>query len=194
MRAFYPLILVLLVPFCLSAQSISTAGTSFSPNLLTVEPGEVIALTILGIHDMTEVSEETWNANGTLSNGGFSFAAGTHELTLTVPGTYYYVCTVHAHMGMKGQIIVEGNTGLADRDAIPVRIVSKTVRTHMTVTGATAGSILLMYDVQGRELLRSSLTADANVAVEHIPAGVHPISIIDAKGNLLLRDKITIVH
>lgn len=71
-------------------------------------PVRKITFVVTSNHHPREVSEATWNANGTTSNGGFDFLAGTHTLTLTIPGTYYYVCVPHvASFGMKGRIIVE---------------------------------------------------------------------------------------
>jgi plastocyanin len=88
------------------AQTIDQVGFSFSPAVLAVDAGQTIMITIGSPHTFTEVTEEIWNANGNTPNGGFNFNAGTHELTLNTPGTYYYVCIPHSNSGMKGQIIV----------------------------------------------------------------------------------------
>jgi len=195
MRTFHSVALSILVPCSLSAQTITTVGTTFSPDLLVIEAGDIITVTLAGIHTMTEVSEATWNANGNTSNGGFDYSAGTHEFTIDQPGTYYYVCVPHAGMGMKGRIIVETNTSITPRaDAIPVRLLNDRTTTHLTVTGAPAGSLLVVYDVQGSELLRSSLTTGNSVSVAQLPTGVFPVSILDMHGAVLLRDKVIIAQ
>jgi len=87
--------------------TVTNAGFAFSPSLLTINAGDTVRWTINSIHNVVEVSQATWNANGNTSNGGFSlpFGGGTH--TFSTPGTYYYVCEPHASGGMKGRVIVD---------------------------------------------------------------------------------------
>ena len=87
---------------------IETQGMSFTPDEITVNILDTVHFQNLGYHNATEVDQNTWNANGTEYNGGFVYENdGWH--VFTEPGIYYYVCTPHASMGMKGKIIVEDN-------------------------------------------------------------------------------------
>jgi hypothetical protein len=65
-------------------------------------------------HNAVEVSQATWNADGTTSNGGFStpFAGGGVSPSQLTLGVHYYVCTNHASMGMKGRIFVINTVGV----------------------------------------------------------------------------------
>jgi hypothetical protein len=59
------------------------------------------------MHPTTQVSQATWNTNGTTPlPGGF----GTHTANFTIPilsmETIYFVCNNHVLEGMKGQITV----------------------------------------------------------------------------------------
>ena len=58
------------------------------------------------------MSEATWNANGTTSNGGFDLPFGGGTVVLTQVGIHYYVCVPHASLGMKGTITVNPATGI----------------------------------------------------------------------------------
>ena len=82
-------------------------GFDFSPDEIHIAPGDTIDFNIGSFHDAVEVSEETWNANDTTYNGGFRFPLGGGLLVLEELGTYYFVCTPHASLGMKGIIYVE---------------------------------------------------------------------------------------
>jgi len=87
--------------------TVTNDGFSFSPDQITINAGDTVEFVLNGIHNAVEVSETTWNANGTLSNGGFALPLGGGEVTLNEPGTYYYVCQPHVGaFGMKGRIIV----------------------------------------------------------------------------------------
>lgn len=91
-----------------TTHTISNIGSSFSPMNLTIQSGDTINFQLNSTHDAVQVSEATYNANGTTPlAGGFNIGFGGGQLVLTEPGTYYYVCTPHASFGMKGKITVE---------------------------------------------------------------------------------------
>jgi plastocyanin len=86
---------------------VTNVGFAFSPDEITINAGDTVDFQIGGSHNVVEVSEGTWNADGTTSNGGFSLPFGGGMVTLDDPGTYYYVCQPHVgSFGMKGKIIV----------------------------------------------------------------------------------------
>ena len=112
MKKTITLPLVLAVSLAAHAQTIVQTGFAFEPATLLVDAGQEITITLNAPHTATEVSEATWNANENTPNGGFNFSAGTHTLTLDVPGTYYYVCSPHAGMGMLTLIDAQGRVAL----------------------------------------------------------------------------------
>jgi plastocyanin len=85
-------------------------GNTFTPDVIQVNPGDTINFNLGIYHDVVEVSQSTWEANGNESNGGFELPFGGGTLILQEQGTYYYVCTPHASLGMKGIIYVGGVT------------------------------------------------------------------------------------
>lgn len=96
--------------------TVSSSGFTFSPATATINVGDTIKFVVGGSHTASQVSEVTWNANGsTVLSGGFDFGAGTNKFKFTEPGTYYYVCKPHAGMAMKGKIIVNGTTGVNEK-------------------------------------------------------------------------------
>jgi plastocyanin len=112
MRKFYFFAIgFILFPFAGSAtiHEVVNVGFTFSPATLTIDFGDSVDFTIGGAHQVREVSQTTWDANGnTALSGGFQTAAGGGMLLpASLPvGTHYYVCIPHASMGMKGTIIV----------------------------------------------------------------------------------------
>lgn len=179
----------------LIAQSITSSGFDWVPAELTVLAGEPITITVTGNHDMREVSEATWNANATTSNGGFDFLPGTHMLTLDVPGTYWYVCVTHvASFGMKGKIIVETNTGIPETNPGVFQVFPNPANDLLTVTTPAHGTQLSLVDVEGREVLRRSLTGSARVGIDHIAAGSYTALLLDAKGTIQDRQRIAIAR
>ena len=85
--------------------TISNLGNSFSPATLTINLGDTVVFSIAGIHNVVEVSQTTWNANGnTQLPGGFSRGFGGGMVVITTTGIHYYVCSPHASVGMKGTI------------------------------------------------------------------------------------------
>lgn len=184
------------LPFLLSAQSISTVGFTFSPALLTVQAGTDITLTIGGQHTMTEVSEATWNANGNTSNGGFNFGPGTNTLNLTIPGTYYYVCSPHANMGMKGRIVVEASTGLAEQTFDRSFTLYPNPASDELVLSTTLapGAELVLIDMQGREVLRWTVQGNDRINITQLSAGSYTAVLRDAVGTLQASGRIAITR
>jgi plastocyanin len=90
--------------------TITNSGFTFTPDNISISLGDTIKFVLGSIHDAVEVDKATWDANGTTSNGGFNIPFGGGILVLTQPGTYYYVCTNHASLGMKGIIVVNPAT------------------------------------------------------------------------------------
>lgn len=97
--------------------TITDSGFTFSPATLTIQQGDTVIFNILSEHNSVEVTQTTWNANGTTPMpGGWSLPFGggmVPQANLTV-GTHYYVCQPHVFMGMKGRIIVQMSTSVHD--------------------------------------------------------------------------------
>ncbi len=113
MKPLYTLF-VLLFPFISIAQTPTSHNVDatdymiFSPSDLTINLGDTVYFENLSSHNAVEVSEETYNSDGTASNGGFELYSDGYVVFEEV-GTHYYVCTPHVQMGMKGTITVQGN-------------------------------------------------------------------------------------
>lgn len=184
------------IPFLLSAQSISTVGFTFSPALLTVQVSTDITVTIGGQHTMTEVSEATWNANGNTSNGGFNFGPGTNTLNLTIPGTYYYVCSPHANMGMKGRIVVESSTGLAEQafDRSFTLYPNPASDELVLSTTLAPGAELVLIDMQGREVLHWTVQGNDRINITQLSAGSYTAVLRDTAGTLQASGRIAITR
>jgi plastocyanin len=89
-----------------TSYTIITLGLTFSPDTIICDVGDTINFILGGYHNAVEVSNSTWLAGGTTSNGGFSFGFGaTGQFISTTAQTYYYVCQPHVTSGMKGIII-----------------------------------------------------------------------------------------
>tara|TARA_Y100000385_G_scaffold54971_1_gene52492 strand:- start:37 stop:834 length:798 start_codon:yes stop_codon:yes gene_type:complete len=111
MKAFYTLI-ILLIPFVGYGQSsnshLITASDYmiFTPSELTIIDDDTVYFENLTTHNAIQVSEETYNSNGTeLIPNGFELYSDSF-LIFNSTGIYYYVCTPHVEMGMKGKINV----------------------------------------------------------------------------------------
>jgi len=88
--------------------TVTNQGFDFSPDSFDVRPGDTVTWTLENIHNVVEVTEATYNANGnTPKAGGFSLPFGGGSFTFNTAGTYFYVCSPHAFEGMRGKITVK---------------------------------------------------------------------------------------
>ncbi len=95
--------------------TITSPGMVFSPSTLTARVGDTILFAVSATHTATQVSQNTWNSNGTtVLPGGFDYNPGNHEYVIKPSdvGTIYYICVPHVTMGMKGRIFVEDALGV----------------------------------------------------------------------------------
>lgn len=91
-------------------------GTTFVPASIIIVLGDTIQFVIEGTHNVVEVSDTTWNANGnTPLAGGFQVPFGGGLLLPSqIYGLHYYVCNPHAQNTMKGEIIVLHHAAIAE--------------------------------------------------------------------------------
>jgi plastocyanin len=120
-KILFPFILLLLWTGNIFAGQyvVTNIGTTFSPANITINPGDTVVFSLALIHNAVEVSQSTYNANGSTSNGGFSLPLGGGSVVFATSGIFYYVCVPHASMGMKGTITVLGGAGINHVSATP---------------------------------------------------------------------------
>ena len=90
--------------FTLSSSSFSTthivqnSGFTFSPDTITIHLGDMVIFFLLSIHSAREVTQVTWNANDSVSDGGFNTPFGGGPVIPAHTGIYYlYVCKSFFH-------------------------------------------------------------------------------------------------
>jgi len=138
--------------------TVSNAGTTFSPATLTIEVGEDVEFDLGSSHNAVEVTKETWDANGnTAKSGGFSVPFGGGEIVFNTPGTYYYVCTPHASLGMKGTIIVQESTAISavSDDLSAFHVFPDPASDHITVSYTLSSSAFItirLFNTVGAEV------------------------------------------
>ena len=196
MRTFSTLLLLILAFSGYSQVTIFTANSlTFIPAESTIELGETVTFEVSGIHTATQVSEETWLADGnTPLPGGFDFSDGSHEYTPTEVGTIYFVCQPHAGMGMKGMIVVENTTGIAETGSAALfRIYPNPVADQVNIETAGTSQFVLI-DVQGREVIRRTVNANDRIDVSQLPEGNYSALLKDQKGDPIGTQRLTIAR
>jgi len=115
------LLFLFATPAFSTTHTITNSGSTFSPATITINLGDTVKFVLSSFHNAIEVSESTWNANGStaLANGfQTAFGGGTVLPDKLGLGTHWYVCTNHVGGGMKAKIIVQGCTAPAQPTAI----------------------------------------------------------------------------
>jgi plastocyanin len=198
------LLIVLLLLLCLTGFSktwtVTNSGTSFSPATITIVAGDSVKFNLASIHNVVEVSQSTWNANGNTALPGFSapFGGGLILPTHLTVGTHYYVCAPHASIGMKGTIIVQNTTGIME-NPLKVDILiypnPSNGKFHLEVNSVqdSKTSDLAIYNVQGDKIFASSnlkRQISNEIDISDFPKGMYFIKIYD--GNEMSEKKIIV--
>jgi plastocyanin len=184
---------------------IVNSGYTFSPSTETINSGDSVTFQLANIHNAVEVSQTTWNANGTTAlSGGFSVAfGGGLVLPAALPvGTHYYVCQNHASMGMKGIITVTGSAnGINEVSAPKISVslypipVSNEATVKVTAQVDLKGSAFVIYDASGREVNRASVPdgQQFNISCGTLSDGLYLYQIVNGNG-VLCNGKFLVAH
>lgn len=165
--------------------TITNSGFSFTPASLTIIQGDIVNFTLESIHDAREVSQATWDINGiTALPGGFqtAFGGGSVSATQLGVGTHYYVCSNHASAGMKGVIIVQSSTGIADNQVHPdISIFPNPSMNLITIKSGynLKDSQYLITDQAGKDVIKGKLLNEATqIDISQLPSGIYFVQII----------------
>ena len=75
----------------------------YAPDTLFMVAGDSVAFETQGIHDMVQTDSASWAINQAITNGGFVTNIGVDTtFVIDTAGTYYFVCSPHGFVGMKG--------------------------------------------------------------------------------------------
>ncbi|MFA5418885.1 MAG: T9SS type A sorting domain-containing protein [Bacteroidales bacterium] len=99
--------------------TVTNTNFVFTPDSITIFEGDSVMFTLGDTHNVVEVSQATWLANGNTALPGFSLPFGGGLLIsaqLTV-GVHYYVCGPHASGGMKGVINVQSTSAIPENQS-----------------------------------------------------------------------------
>jgi plastocyanin len=91
-----------------ASHTVRSQGFEFLPDSIEIRPGDTVTWVLDISHNVVEVTEDTYKAKGNIpKQNGFSLPFGGGSIKFDTPGTYYYVCTPHASMGMRGKVVVK---------------------------------------------------------------------------------------
>lgn len=180
------------IPAFCTKVTITNAGFTFSPNVVTINFGDTIVFQLASIHDVLEVSQSTWNANGNSPGTGFSTPFGGGMVTNLSVGNHFYVCEPHAASGMKGRITVNAASGTtaptlnSDQISVfPNPTVGKfTVQYQPAGTSGSDNNITAVeiFDMAGSKVLTMpALKPQPSVEIDlsDYPTGVYYVRIYD---------------
>jgi plastocyanin len=184
-------ILSIILLFLLSITGFSTkwtvtnSGNTFVPSTLNIAAGDSVLFTLGSTHNVVEVSQATWDADGnTQLPGGFSlpFGGGLLLPSQLEAGTHYYVCSVHASMGMKGTIIVQSSSGVENNQLQKnISVFPNPAHEVITVTigNDLVGSQYYVTDQTGKKVSDGTLIFSTNqLDINKLTPGVYLIQVV----------------
>lgn len=184
---------LILASFLLSAQTVHVVrnnGLEFSPDAITITVGDTVDWQIGGSHKVLQVSQATYDVNGTTAlDGGFEAPFGGGKVAFNSVGTFYYVCTPHASLGMKGIVTVEGAAAslVATLPTLNLSLATLAEGTFQVrfQREPSAQATLRVLDLSGRVVQQQSLArldAQASITLDltPLPRGTYLIELRQA--------------
>jgi len=159
---------------------INIVGSTYDPAALVAIVGDQVTINADPSHPTVEVSQTTWNANGsTALPGGFGSHSSSFTITLTSVGDIYYVCSNHVSSGMKGIISVTP-TGINDQLPLAGLFLTPSIIKNgsdvslVNSTGSKQEGTLYIYNLLGSIVYNTtfSTTEKQSFSIE-LPAGTY---------------------
>ena len=170
MKKIYLILFACIAVFSTKAAtySVNISGFAYTPSVTTCAVGDQVIIQAGTSHPTAQVSQATWNANGTTTlSGGWGANTTTFTFSAVSTGTVYFVCQFHVGgFGMKGMIVVNptgitetANNFLNEFNLFP-NPASANVKVGFSLKEAAAINIK-MYNVSGQEV--KTFVSDLNL-------------------------------
>ncbi len=163
--------------FAQTTHVITNNGNVYTPDSISVMVGDTVEFMVGPTHPTLEVDQTTWTANGsTALSGGFDVPSGNGKVVITTAKTYYYVCTNHVLLGMKGRIVATSNTvGLEENKTGEIHLYPNPVSNvlHLNLTTPQKVSV---YTLNGA-LIEEFEKVQATLDISHLSAGTYVLVV-----------------
>ena len=177
--------------------TISISGLTYSPADLDANVGDTITIEATGNHPTAQVSQATWDANGTTPLGsGFGVQTSSFTFEITSTDDIYYVCQNHVGAGMKGKINVSVTTGVNEDSAINLSIYPNPSFGDFTIQGdkeMLKDSKLMLYNISGQLAHSFPITGEKVKLEQEVAPGVYT-GIIEKNDEILLRKRLVFLR
>jgi len=177
--------------------TIVTSGFTYSPSTLDAAIGDNVTIVASGNHPTTQVSEDTWNADGTEALvGGFGTNTTSFTFAIEEAGTIYYVCNSHVAAGMKGQINVSA-VGIDEYiDEVNVEFgampITDGILTYSIEAPENAVKSISVVGLNGQQVLEAEVTSTEGRIDLNARPGVYIVLLKDSDGNMVFRESISV--
>jgi plastocyanin len=161
---------------------INQTASTFSPSNITVNVGDVVRwVWSSGSHTTTS---KTIPANAASWDTPLNSSNTTFDYTVTIAGTYSYVCTFHESMGMVGSFTATVATGIGENSlSKEFAVYPNPTTTVLNIVNGESGELIIS-DVLGKSIKQfntNELTASNNtfqLNVSNLQNGIYIISLI----------------
>lgn len=130
----------------------------YDPDTTYMVAGDSVKFQTQGIHDMVQTDSAAWAINQAISNGGFVTTIGLDTtFVIDTAGTYYFVCSPHGFVGMKGVLLVDSTISTGVHQAIATSRISvypSPANDHFYVEGVEPGDEIELFDPLGNKVTR----------------------------------------
>jgi plastocyanin len=189
MRKYLPfllsaILLLMIIPTKATVVVITQQDLTFSPSNTTVQVGDTVRwVWTSGSHTTTSISVPTGAATW---NSPLTSTVTQFEYKVTVEGTYNYVCTPHASLGMTGSFTATASLGFDDKSWITsAKLYPNPARdnTVLKLNSESSGTgMIKIYDLLGNqmsinEVIIKSGSNNIQVPIENILPGIYFVEL-----------------
>ncbi len=185
-------ILISLMPLkvCGNTTIITSHFEQYNPDSITIQLGDTVLFQLDSFHNALEVNHGVWDSSFAVSNGGFYTPFGGDIWIPDTAGTYYYVCELHAHDGMKGRIFVTDPNGISVSNEYSAQLFSlfphpapDFINVSLTNQLQSGTLNILLKDAGGKAIrvITAKGSSQISITIKELSSGIYFMSISDGK-------------
>lgn len=161
---------------------INQTGYHFSPSDVSVNVGDVIRW--VWSSDSHTTTSKSVPAGAATWDSPLNSTKTSFEYTVTVPGSYSYVCTPHESMGMVGTFTASVSSGVNELDLLKsIEVFPNPAKSFINLKTSAKGEVLIS-DVLGKSIKSYQLTDlpvmenSYRIELSDLVGGVYVISFL----------------
>lgn len=171
---------------------VTTMGTVFSPDDITIDLGDTVTWTNGGGSHNVNGTTATFPSNPESFTSGAVATGWTFQHVFSIAGVYQYQCDPHAGLGMTGRVTVSGATKIEKAVASSFVVFPNPSTNFVSVLGTSdKARTIQVYGMNGKLVATTQTTSSlTSLSIADLAVGIYQLKVVE-QGVVVHQEKIS---